>query len=186
MLWKKRNEGLSAAPIGLRLLAITVARPQPIARKSKDAEIYTVPYSGTPSGRSGSFPAHMREARSKAGVSPSRVMPEGTLAAILPPHPNTMAKGRRPFFCLHQDPWRAVIVIQSSYYGILPHYKRLSTARIIQTLPAKAIMTSRMPWKTLSRTKRATGRETTSPTNAPGIPQSAALTTTGVYSPAAA
>ena len=31
-----------------------------------------------------------------------------------------------------------------------------------------------------------TGRETTSPTNAPGIPQSAALTTTGVYSPAAA
>lgn len=90
------------------------------------------------------------------------------------------------FFCLHQAPWRAVIVIQSSYYGILPHYKRLSTARIIQTLPAKAIMTSRMPWKTLSRTKRATGRETTSPTNAPGIPQSAALTTTGVYSPAAA
>ena len=65
-------------------------------------------------------------------------------------------------------------------------YKKLSTARIIQTLPAKAIMTSRMPWKTLSRTKRATGRETTSPTNAPGIPQSAALTTTGVYSPAAA
>ena len=53
-------------------------------------------------------------------------------------------------------------------------------------LNAKAIMTSRMPWKTLSRTKRATGRETTSPTNAPGIPQSAALTTTGVYSPAAA
>ena len=39
----------------------------------------------------------MKEARSKAGA-PSRVMPEGTLATILPPHPNTMAKGRRPFF----------------------------------------------------------------------------------------
>ena len=31
--FEKKNEGLSAAPIGLRLLAITVARPHPIARK---------------------------------------------------------------------------------------------------------------------------------------------------------